>query len=167
MKKTFLFALLLAGTICFGQTNCNIKKAYAYYTVSVPGVQMADENGNPVPPKPYIARFIYIECNGSKIPGIKTVLYNKFPLSFSVMRVKEKTVSVGNKPNGYQVENNRVYTITAKRGNTLWKIDLEPVAGKPMVETDCKNIIIKTKDSDKVCKFKLQKETQLMTLPRY
>ena len=55
------------------------KKAYAFYTVSIPGVQMADENGNPVPPKPICGTVYLFEWSGSKNPEIETVLYNNKP----------------------------------------------------------------------------------------
>ena len=161
MKKTFLFALLLAGTICFGQTNCNIKKAYAYYTVSVPGVQMADENGNPVDPKPNITRFIYVEYSGLKVPEIKSVIFNGVELSFTAISIKEKTVWAGDKTINL---NN---SITAKKGNSLLKIDLQPADGKAMPDTGCKSIVIKSKVSGKLCKFYVPAEKEFATLPRY
>lgn len=163
MKKTFFCALLLSGAfICFGQTNCNIKKAYAYYSVSLPGAQMADENGNPIPPKPIINRVIYIESIGTTKPDIKTVLYNNTALVFTIEKVKEKTVSVGDK-----TETNSIITITAKKGNTFWKLDLQPMGDKQMPETNCRNIIIKSRVTNKICRFYVYKETQFATFPRY
>ena len=61
MKILFLSAILMVVPLSLAaQTKCNIKKAYAFYTVSMPGMQMADENGNPIPPKPNIDRLLYI-----------------------------------------------------------------------------------------------------------
>ena len=46
MKPFILSFLLFAATVnSFAQTDYSIKKAYAYYNVSMPGMQMADENG--------------------------------------------------------------------------------------------------------------------------
>ena len=162
MKSLTLFCLLLTGTFyCFAQSNCGINKAYAYYNVSMPGMQMADENGNPIPPKPNITRFIYVEYSGSKMPDIKAVLYNAAVLSFSVVPVTEKTVSIGDK------KINPNYSITAKKGNKLLKIDLQPEEGKKMPDTDCKNIIIKSKQGSKLCKFYVTGEKQFSSLPAY
>ena len=141
MKTFILSFLFLSATVCsFAQSSCNIKKAYAYYNVSMPGAQMADENGNPIPPKPNITRFIYVEYSGAKMPDIKAVLYNNMQLSFSALKVTAKTVSVGDKnlnPNN---------SITAKKGNSFLKIDLQPAEGKTMPDGDCKSIIIKMRD---------------------
>jgi hypothetical protein len=161
--KSFLFSLLfLVATLpCSSQSCANIKKAYAYYNVSMPGIQMADENGNPVTPKPNITRFIYVEYSGTKIPDIKTVLYNASPLSFSVISIKEKVVSIGdNKLN----PNN---SIAAKKGNYFLKIDLQPADGKTMPDTDCKSIIIKIKAGSKLCKFYVLGEKEFATPPSY
>ncbi len=162
MKILLLHILLLTGfSVSFAQGNCNIKKAYAWYNVSMPGVQMADEHGNPVAPKANLTRFIYVEYSGSKMPDIKSVLYNGVSLDFSVVRVKEKTVTVGDK------ELNPGNTITAKKGNSFLQINLQPFEGKTMPEADCKNIIIKSKLGGKLCKFYVTSEKAFATLPRY
>ena len=124
-------------------------------------MQMADENGNPIPPKPNITRFIYVEYSGSKMPDIEAVLYNAAVLSFSVVPVTEKIVSVGDK------KINPNYSITAKKGNKLLKIDLQPEEGKTMPDTDCKNIIIKSKQGSKLCKFYVMGEKEFSSLPAY
>ena len=163
MKKIFLFALLSATiSVSPGQINCNIKRAYAFYSSSLPGAQMVDENGNPVPPKPIINRFIYVESSGTTMPDIKTVLYGNMQLVFSLVKIKDKTVSVGN---GY--DKNKDVIIAAKKGNTLWKIDLQPMAEKAIPETNCKSIIIKSRIANKFCRFYLQKETEILSLPSY
>ena len=162
MKPFILSFLLFAATVnSFAQTDYSIKKAYAYYNVSMPGMQMVDENGNPITPKPNITRFIYVEYSGSKMPDIKAVLYNAAVLSFSVVSVIEKTVSVGDK------KINPNYSITAKKGNKLLKIDLQPEEGKAMPDTDCKSIIIKSKQGSKLCKFYVTGEKQFSSLPAY
>ena len=162
MKILFLHILLLSGfSVSFAQGNCNIKKAYAWYNVSMPGIQMVDENGNPIRPQANITRFIYIEYSGTKIPDIKSVLYDGVSLDFSMVRIKEKTVSIGDK------ELNRGKTITAKKGNTFLQINLQPFEGKTMPDGNCKNIIIKSKLAGKQCKFYVTSEKEFATLPRY
>jgi hypothetical protein len=162
MKIFLLHILLLMGfSVSFAQVTCNIKKAYAFYSESMPGTQMVDEKGNPIPFLPRINRFIYVEYSGSKKPEIKSVLYNNVVLSFSVERVKEKTVLIGDQsisPNN---------TITAKKGSTFLKIILYPDLEKPMPEIDCKNILIKSKAGGKICTFYLNLEKQFSTLPSY
>ena len=162
MKPLIISCLFLTATFyCFAQSNCNIKKAYAYYNVSMPGTQMVDENGNPITPKPNITRFIYVEYSGAKMPDIKAVLYNTAKLSFSVVPVTSKTVSIGDKK--LNPNNN----ITAKKGNRFLKIDLQPEDGKTMPDTDCKSIIIKSKQGSKLCKFYVTGEKEFSSLPAY
>lgn len=162
MKKIFLpIILLTCVSVSFAQSYCTIKKAQAFFNVSMPGVQMADENGNPVPPKPNITRFIYAEYSGSKMPDIKTVVYNGKALSFTIVSLKEKIVSVGDpkiSPN---------YKLSAKKGNSILKIGLQAEEGKTMPETDCKNIIIKSRVAGKICRFYIYAEKQFITAPRY
>jgi hypothetical protein len=162
MKILFLHIFLLAGfSASFGQGNCIIKKAHAWYTVSMPGTQMSDENGNPVPPKPNITRIIYVEYSGSKTPEIKSVLYNNTALNYTVLRVKERTVFVGDK------EFNLKNKITAKKGHSFLQIELQPFEGKTMPDVNCKNIVIKSKAGSRVCKFYLNSEKEFATAPRY
>lgn len=162
MKILLLHIFLLTGfTVSFAQVSCNIKKAYAFYNVSMPGAQMADENGNPIPPKPNITRFIYVEYSGSKIPEIKSVTYNNNALDFTVGKVKEKTVSIGDK------NLNPGKSITVKKGNSFLKIYLFPFEGKSMPDADCKKITINSKLAGRACRFYVIYETSFATLPRY
>ena len=162
MKPLIISCLFLTATFhCFAQSNCNIKKAYAYYNVSMPGTQMVDENGNPIPPKPNITRLIYVEYSGTKMPDIKAVLYNSTSLSFSAVAITAKTISVGYK------ELNPNNKITAKKGNNLLEIRLQPEEGKTMAETGCRNIIIKSKQGSKLCKFYVTGEKEFFSLPNY
>ena len=162
MKHLFVIILLLISAfVSFSQSACAVKKAYAYYTVSLAGAQMADENGNPIPVMPMINRFIYVEFSGSKMPEIKAVLFNNETLPFTLTAVKQQTVSIGNKklnPNN---------TIIAKKGNTLLKINLQANAEKPMPEPGSKNITLKYKSAGKVCKFYIPIEKEIATLPSY
>lgn len=153
---------MLAGfSVSCAQSNCTVKKAYAWYNVSMPGAQMTDENGNPIPPKPIITRFIYVEYSGSKLPEIKSVIYSNTALDYTVVSVKEKTISIGDK----KLNPNK--TITAKKGNSFLKLDLQPFEGKTMPDADCKSIIIKSKIAGKLCKFYVTTEKEFATLPRY
>lgn len=155
-----LFPLLI--TSC-AQTRCSVKKGYAYYTVSMPGTQMVDDNGNPVPPRPDVGRFIYLEGDTSAgMPEIDSVLYDNSPLKANISPVEGNSAVVGNK-----FLNNNELTITAKKGHSLWRIDLFPPADTDSLNLDCKNILLKLKFNGKACEYKITQESQLMTLPRY
>jgi hypothetical protein len=154
--------LILAGTsVSHAQTGCTIKKAHAWYNVSMPGTIMTDENGNPVQPIPNITRFIYVEYSGTKAPEIKSVRYHNAALNFTVVKVKEKTVSIGDK------NLNPDKTISVKKGNSFLKINVYPFEGKTMPDADCKSIVILSKAGGKNCKFYLSSEKAFATMPRY
>lgn len=160
-----LFTILFMAAFVFNldaQTKCTIKKAYAFYTVSTPGMQMTDENGNPIAPKAEIARFIYLEYCGKDRPELDTVLYNDVAVNATLSPVSGKSVIPGDNP-----ENNAPFKITAKNANRLWRIDLHPAAGKEMPVPVCNNIVIKSRAKNKTCSFKLVNEKQLASMPRY
>jgi hypothetical protein len=163
MKNILLGILCSASflTTC-AQSTGKLKKAYAYYTVSMPGMQMVDENGNPVTPKPSISRIIYFEWNGVKKPAIDAILYNKQVLIATLIPVEGKTVVPGS-----DLSQNNISKITVAKQNSLWRMDLQPKEGNVMPDQDCKNIIIKIKESKKTFSYKLTRETLLQTLPRY
>jgi len=162
--KRILISILFSASVftAASQTSCSIKKAYAYYTVSVPGIQMSDDNGNPIPVKPAIGRFIYFEWSGPKKPGSVTVLYNNKALVATLTAIAGRSVTPGS-----EINQNNVSKITVKKTNSLWKIDLLPKEGCAMPDQDCKNISIKIKGTKKTCTFRLFKETELMNMPRY
>jgi hypothetical protein len=163
MKKVFLFAIFLAGILATsGQARCNIKKVYAFYTVNMPGVQMVDENGNPVQALPQIERFIYLEWKGSTAPQIETVYYNRSRFTMALTKVEGSSISVGDK-----FGNNKPITIRAAKNYSLWKIDLQQENDKVPEATDCKNILLKIKSSGKICTYKIATELKLASLPRY
>ncbi len=163
MKKALLSTLLLTFfLVSNAQVKCNIKKAYAFYTVNMPGVQMVDENGNPVPPVAQIERFIYIESKGLKAPEIETVYYDTGRFTMAVTKIEGSSISVGEKFGNIQP-----ITIRAAKNFSLWKIELYPAEDKTQVATGCKNILLKTKSAGKSCTYKILKESQVSGLPRY
>lgn len=161
MKKIFIFLLLcVAGSFVYAQLKCNINKAWAFYTVSYPGVQMTDENGNPIPPKLMIDRFIYIEWCGSKKPDVTEVLYNNRAFSAVLEKVEGRSVIAGK-----DLSPENKIRISAGRCKRLWKLILVPKDEDKVPEPGSRQIVIKTR-SPGACVFKLAKETRLMTLPR-
>ncbi len=164
MKKILLLVISSASLISAGaQDKCGIKKAYAFYTVTMPGTQMTDGKGNPVDAIPFTDHFIYIECKGNAKPVIDSVVFNNNLALKAVVKMAEgKKISAGKRLNG---DNN--YTITAKKGNTLWKLELQPPRDKPVVIQNAKNISIRTRSGGLKCEYHLTKETELASLPRY
>lgn len=163
MKHIVIFLFLTASTLtACAQSKCNIKKAYAFYSVSTPGMQMSDDNGNPIPPKATVTRFIYFEWSGAKNPEIESVLYDNKALQINLTAVEGDTAILG-----ADFSNNPDFKVVSKKCNSLWKIDLQPSGDNPVPERNSKKIIIKTKGSTNACVFKITKETLLNTLPRY
>lgn len=164
MKKLlFTAALMICMASSFAQVRCNIYKAQAYFTVSIPGVQMVDENGNPVPPIPQVDRFIYLESKGVSKPIIESVTYNGIFLKATAGKITGNTVSVGKKQDTQQP-----IILRAKKGNSIWRVDLQPVEDKPQDTNPCKNIALKIKVSGKTCSYRITGgEYELFTLPRY
>lgn len=163
MKKILLSISLLAFIlVSCAQSNCGIKRAYAFYTVNMPGMVMKDENGREVRPEPNIERFIYIEYTGAKMPLIETILYNNIHYTTTLTRVEGMIVSAGKKVPGGQD-----FTITCSKGNTLWKIDLAAANENAKAKENCKNIILRYKTGNKPCKNYIYKETEITGLPRY
>jgi hypothetical protein len=158
MKKILLIIMGSAAIVSTdAQDKCGIKKAYAFYTVSMPGVQMTDGKGNPVEAIPFTDHFIYIECKGTTKPVIESVVFNnKLTLQAVVKMVEGKKLSAGKR-------NDKDYMITAKKGNTLWKLEILPPKDKPVVIQNAKDITIKGKG----CDYHLTKETELASIPRY
>jgi len=164
MKKTFFTGILIAVVFSSGaQVKCSINRAYAYFTVSIPGAQMVDEKGNPVPPVPQVERFIYVEGKGVNKPLVESVSYNNNRFTGVLTKVEGNTISAGKK----SVDEKEVI-IKARNGNTLWKLELQPVSDKPQDPSACRNILIKLKTAGKICSYKVPGgESQLSTPPRY
>ena len=163
MKKIIIFLLLLPPVLTsFAQVNCNVKQAHAFYTVSMPGMAMVDENGNTIPPVPTITRYIYFEWSGVKEPSIETVLYDKTAQSVEYSSFDSTSVIPV-----IDYGNNSDHKITAKKCNRIWVIQIYPKPGSLKVEQDCRDIVVKFKGAGNSCDIRIAKETHLMTLPRY
>lgn len=161
MKKFFgIFSLILFASIGFSQDKCKIKKAYAFYGTSSPGTQMQGEDGNPVPVKVTVNRFIYIEWRGKKKPEITTVLYDGKSFEVTISEEEGDTAKLG--PN---YTNNPDFKVTAKKCNSLWKLSLPAAFTDEAPDLNCTNIVIG--DGEGGCSFSLNRETPLMTMPRY
>ena len=163
MKRILFSALFFALVFgCFAQSNCLVRNAYAFYTISVAGMAMADENGNTIPPVPIIKRFIYLEWTSAKPPTIEKVLYDKNTYIATVTAVQDNTVVPG-----LSEDNNIGHNITIKKFNSLWKIELQPEADDKKEKEGAASIIIKLRMADKICSYSITKETLLKTPPSY
>ena len=164
MKK-FFFTLSFSAAILssIAQVKCNVNRAYAYFTVSIPGAQIVDEKGDPVPPVPQVERFIYFEYNGKGKPKIDSVYYNKKPLAVTLSKVEGKEVTVGKKS-----ENERPTIIRAYKGGSVWRLDILIANNNPQIAAACNDISIRLKTTGKICTYKIPGgETKLFSLPRY
>jgi hypothetical protein len=161
MKQAFLVFLFVSLTLlASSQSKCSINKAMAFYTETYPGMQMADQNGNPIAPKATVERQIYIEWCGAKKPEITEVLYDNRPFSVVLEKINGRSVIAGK---DLSPENKT--RITAAKCKQLWKLIVIPKDGKEAPEPGAKQILIKTK-SPRACVFKINTETRLKTLPR-
>ena len=135
MKKYCIAILLCTACSSYAQ-NYKIQKAVAFFTVSLPGMIPEDGNGNKIRPLPLIERFIYIESNYKSKPRIDSVLYNSLYFISSVDSVHQNKITAGvNAATGIPV------VITAKKGNRLWKVNLQQRAGSFLAHEDLKKIL--------------------------
>ena len=163
MKRIFLYGIIsFFFNISFGQNPGKIQRGYAFFTSSTPGMIRVDDNGNQVTPAPIIERFIYVECPGTKMPMVSTVLYNKTAYTSTVQFVNETTVHAGKKN-----ENGQEIVLNPKKGNRFWMIELQGSSGQEPKPGAVRNIIITSKAGTALYKFYLYKETQLQAPDRY
>jgi len=163
MKKIFFaaFSLCIVLASC-AQTKCAVKKAYAFYTVTIAGAAIADENGNVIPPTPLITRFIYLECTGKKEPLIEKIMYDETSYKANINSVAGQVVVPGEN----NIENAE-HTIRIKKSNSLWIVELQPADENTKAKEGVSAINISLKNGDKVCNYSIKKETLLHTAPRY
>ena len=164
MKQLVLISILaITAFASQAQNKCSIYKATAYFTVSMPGTQFVDENGNRIPPVPNVQRIIYLECTGKKEPVIQSIAYDNTLYHAQVSDSTVNTVAVGKR-----FQDEKAVVLKPRKGNRLWKLELQPVIDKPQSPDACKNITIKLRVNNTVCSFHITgSEMQLYTLPAY
>lgn len=163
-KRLFLSAIVCVSFfLSFSQNADRIQRAYAFFTSSTPGMIRVDENGNPVKPVQIIERFMYIECNGTKMPVISNVFYDKTVYTALTAPVNEAVIHVGKKEGSGQE-----IMLTPKKGKHLWKVQLQVLnESGGLNHADAKHISIKARSGGKIYIFYLYNETQLMAPERY
>ncbi len=156
-----ILSFVLVINSCQAQV-CRIQKAQAFYTVLMPGTQRADENGNPVDPEPIIERFIYIECRFNGKPKIDSVFYNGISFMASIEDKEEATLKIG-----IRREDGKPASFLPKKGNHVWKINLQQASGNTLKHAELKKIIVKGKLAKIKFSYILTSETELITPDRY
>ena len=161
MKKLIgLLSLSIAITSCNAQYR--IQKAQAFFTVSIPGMQRVDENGNKINPPPTIERFIYIVCSFNNKPKVDTVFYNRMLFSASLADNEDKVFIIGiNKNSGKPVK------LIPKKGGHLWKIYLRQTTAESLSHEAVNKIIIKGSLGKTKFSYMLTSETELTTPDSY
>jgi len=162
MKKIAGLLILTVLYTCCNAQLYRVEKVRAFFTVSIPGTQRTDENGNRVNPEPMIARFIYLECKYSGKPKIDSVWYNGVLFTASVADKEEKTATIGTKK-----DNGKPVMLRAKKGNHIWRIDLVQPGGKTLQHESVKKILIKGKLDKTKFSYTIASETELSTPDTY
>lgn len=162
MKKITWIMLLIFFTVCGYAQTYKIQKAYAFVTIFTQGRAPTDENGRRMNPIPITERFIYIGTNYRGKPVIDSVLYNSELFAGTITEIKETKHNAGiKKVSGQPV------IISSKKGNNLWRLDLQDVNGKTSLQPGVKKIIIKGKLGTTNFRYFLNTEIELSSPDRY
>jgi len=162
MKKIFSLVILTVLYTCSYAQASRVQKAQAFFTVSSPGTQFVDDNGNKVPIEPIVDRFIYIECKCNGKPKIDSVWYNGVLFTASVADQEEKAANIGIKK-----DNGKPVLVKAKKGNHIWRIGLVQAGGKTLRHESVKKILIKGKLDKARFSYTIVSETELSTPDSY
>ncbi len=137
-----------------------IKSGYAFYTMTLPGMQRVDENGNKVNPGFSKERIIYLEIQSAAIFSVETVCYGD-------LVIKKFDVDPAQNPTNAGVDNKsgKVITIRAAKKFSLWKITI------PATNVDGARekmpILIKFKYQKKQFSFLIKNEIHLFAPDSY
>lgn len=162
MKKIITAALLIFTAAAATAQTYKIQKAWAFVTESMPGRAMQDESGNTITPQPIIERFIYIETNYKTTIQADSAWYNG--------RLYKTTATLINEVKhkaGITYTNGKPVFITPKKGNKLWRINVQPLTQNAVTAAgSVKKIILKGRLGSNVFKQTIITETRL-TGPEY
>ena len=163
MKKYLIAILLLAALENCSAQIFKIKKAVAFYSISIPGMAHTDINGNRINPKPITERQIYFETNYKSKPNIDSILYNGIAYTGTLDTVKDTIITVGiNSKTGKPI------ILIPQKGNSVWVINLnQPTNEVDLSNTSINTIILKCKLGKNTIKQVITKEVQLNTPDRY
>lgn len=162
MKQILTTALVLLLSFSLTAQTYKIQKAWAFVTESMPGRAMQDENGNTINPTPIIKHVIFIETNYKGAVKTDTVWYND-----KLYKAQPFLITDAKHNAGIIYSNGKPFYITPKKGNKLWRIDVEPVAEKNILAAgSVKKIMCKGKLGNTAFKQSITAEVRL-TGPEY
>ena len=162
MKKITGILVLVLFTVCCNAQHFKILKAYAFVSSFTPGRAQTDEDGRRINPGPVTERVIYLETNYKGTPVIDSVMYNSEFFTGTITAIKEARYNAGiKKANGQAV------IIVPKKGNYIWRLDLQKVNDNKPEHEAVKKITIKGKLGKFKFSYPLTAETALKTPNRY
>lgn len=149
MKKLLLLSLSCCVLFLYAcaQGSTRVYKVYAFVKITIPGMPMADKDGNRVNPEPVKEHFLYVETRGQQPPDFDMVYYNAAAFACTPVKVTDKKI-------GIQKDNGEPVVLKTAKGNTLWQLELQPVNGA------------KVSNSDQVLQIKLKKGKRVNVYPR-
>jgi hypothetical protein len=121
MKILMSFFLIFQASIITAQIY-KVQKSWAFITEAMPGTVMANENRTPITPQPIVNRFIYLETNYKGTLKVDTVILNDFSYKASVA-----VAAAGRHKAGVIYTNGKPFYIMPKKGNKLWRVDLQAI----------------------------------------
>lgn len=162
MKKIASLLLLFFVTLFTKAQVYKIQKAWAFVTESMPGRVMQDENGNTITPTPITERFIFVETNYKGNIKADSVWYNDKLYKAEAVLIKETKHHAG-----VIYTNGNPFYIIPKKGNKLWRIDVQPANEQTIITAGVvKKIILKGRLGNTGFKQNISAEVRL-TGPEY
>jgi hypothetical protein len=132
---------LCVVTLATTAQTYKIQKAWAFVTESMPGRVMQDESGNTINPQPIIQRFIYIETNSKNPITADSVWYNG-----TLYTTTATLITQAKHQAGIIYTDGKPVFISPKKGNRLWRIDVQPATPQKFTAAaTVKKIIVKGK----------------------
>ncbi|MBS1512000.1 MAG: hypothetical protein JST86_14220 [Bacteroidetes bacterium] len=138
MKKGLALLSLLFFITAISHAQNKIQKARAFYTITLPGTQMVDDNGNKVNPPPGITRFILIECKYSSKPKIDSVWINNTAYPAALADEEEKGTNVG-----INAATGKTVFFSPRKGNHAWKVFINADQSPSPQHNAVKRILLK------------------------
>lgn len=156
------FFFLSVSQIVNAQSGSVVKKAYAFYTVQLPGNIAVNANGVEEPVKTDTAFFIYLETASTLIKWDTAWMNERCFLMTTQNITKQKTVSAGTVKN-----TGKKVIITAAKNNVIWQLYLQPLdlQKRAPKKTVRNKILLKGKYRGKDIYQKVDQPEQLETMP--
>jgi len=112
---------LLAAISLFAQTKAPVVKFYAYVQETSGGNIEVDENGNPLSSGSGSVHTLYAEVTGKSSPTWEKVYTSNGNFVVQTEPIPSGKINVGKRKS-----DSKNVLISAKRGATLWKLELVP-----------------------------------------